>query len=206
MIVFYIGGSPCSGKSTIAKMIASRYGLYYYKLDDRLEDYMKKAAGALKPRCKSYFAMTPDQIWMRTPKIQFEDEVGIYQEIFEYAMYDIKKLDVSSPVITEGTGFMPDLMKQAGVQTNEYVCIVPTIDFQIEKYSKREWVPYILEGCGDKKIAFDNWMKRDIMFAKYTAETAEKFGYKVMWTDGSVSPDTMLDKVKNVFNCDMAKY
>lgn len=192
MKVYYIGGSPCSGKSTLAEMIATKYGFYYYKLDDKIEEHMKKAAEALKPRCKAYSGMTPEQVWMRTPEIQFKDEIGIYQEIFDYALFDLEKLNSSTPVITEGAGFMPELMKKVGIRINEYICIVPTCDFQIEKYSKRERVPYVLEGCSDKEKAFDNWMKRDIMFAKYAAENAEKYGYEVMWTDGRNSPSVML--------------
>ena len=34
MKVYYIGGSPCSGKSTVAKVLAAQYGLVYFKSDD----------------------------------------------------------------------------------------------------------------------------------------------------------------------------
>ena len=33
MTVYYIGGSPCSGKSTVAEALAARYGLTYFKAD-----------------------------------------------------------------------------------------------------------------------------------------------------------------------------
>lgn len=33
---YYIGGSPCSGKSTIAEIPSKRYDLYYFKVDDFL--------------------------------------------------------------------------------------------------------------------------------------------------------------------------
>ena len=28
---YYIGGSPCSGKSTIAEIVSKKYDLYYFK-------------------------------------------------------------------------------------------------------------------------------------------------------------------------------
>lgn len=37
--VYILGGSPCSGKSTIAGMLQKEYGFYYYKVDDDLETY-----------------------------------------------------------------------------------------------------------------------------------------------------------------------
>lgn len=198
MKVYYIGGSPCSGKSTVAKMISKKYEFFYYKLDARLDEHMKLAAKNDKPRCKAYFGMIPEQVWMRKPEIQFDDEVYIYREIFEYALKDIAMLNVPV-VITEGAGFLPELMKQAGVGESEYICITPTRDFQIEKYSKRKWVPYVLEGCTDKQAAFENWMERDAMFAIYAAETAEKIGYKTFWTDGMCNPSYMLNMIEKAF-------
>ena len=35
--LYIIGGSPCSGKSTIAEMIAEKYDFNYFKVDDYLE-------------------------------------------------------------------------------------------------------------------------------------------------------------------------
>ena len=32
MKTYFIGGSPCSGKSTVAEMLSEKYGFYYYKL------------------------------------------------------------------------------------------------------------------------------------------------------------------------------
>lgn len=199
MKVYYIGGSPCSGKSTVAEMIASKFGLYYYRLDDKLDAHMRMAANASKPRCMAYFKMTPEQIWMRTPEIQFDDAVEIYREIFEYAMSDIEILKANTPAIAEGSGFMPELIKQSGVTSNTYVCIVPAPKFQLYNYAKRPYIPYILEGCNDKETAFANWMKRDCLFAEYSAQTASKAGYQVIWIDGVVSPDGILDFVENIF-------
>lgn len=41
---YYIGGSPCSGKSTIAEILSERYDLYYFKVDDFLDKYTKMGA------------------------------------------------------------------------------------------------------------------------------------------------------------------
>ena len=44
MQIYYIGGSPCSGKSTAAEALANEYGLRYLKVDDYLDKYMSMAA------------------------------------------------------------------------------------------------------------------------------------------------------------------
>ena len=42
--IYYIGGSPCCGKSTIAKMISEKYRFQYFKADDYLENFIKNGA------------------------------------------------------------------------------------------------------------------------------------------------------------------
>ncbi len=37
MAVYFIGGSPCSGKSTVARALSARYDLTYFKVDDHLD-------------------------------------------------------------------------------------------------------------------------------------------------------------------------
>lgn len=90
---------------------------------------------------------------------------------------------------------MPRLMKQENISDSRYICITPTKEFQVEHYKKREWIPYILEGCSDKEKAFENWMNRDALFAEDVRKQCEAANYKSMITDGTVSIDEMLKKV-----------
>ena len=39
--IYWIGGSPCSGKSSIAELLCKEFGFNYYKCDDHLDRYMK---------------------------------------------------------------------------------------------------------------------------------------------------------------------
>jgi len=71
--IYYIGGSPCSGKSTIAEMLAIEYGFAYYKLDDYLWTYMEQAATDGKPLSTLQLAMNFEQMWMRSPGLQAQD-------------------------------------------------------------------------------------------------------------------------------------
>lgn len=44
MDICYIGGSPCSGKSTVAQALAEQYGIAGFKADDYLEDFTTQGA------------------------------------------------------------------------------------------------------------------------------------------------------------------
>lgn len=63
----------------------------------------------------------------------------------------------------EGAAFLPALMRYIGVDEENYVCIVPTEEFQYFHYKQRPWVPHVLEGCSNNELAFENWMKRDAL-------------------------------------------
>ena len=82
--LYIIGGSPCSGKSTIAEMIAEKYDFNYFKVDDYLEQYMKKAQEDGKPLSARAMQMSPEETWMRSPRLQTEEELEIYREIVTY--------------------------------------------------------------------------------------------------------------------------
>ena len=108
MDVYYIGGSPCSGKSTVAELIAKEYGLYYFKVDDFTENYVMRGAEKNKSICRKQKGMTPEQIWMRSPEEQNIEELQFYREIFEFILEDISKIDSANGIITEGAAFLPD--------------------------------------------------------------------------------------------------
>ena len=195
--VLFIGGSPCSGKSTVAERISREYGAYYFKVDDFLDQFTHNAAKKGCPACKNSVTMTPDEIWMREPLIQCEDEFLIYDEISELVFEYLEKIDADF-IVTEGAAYTPNVMMKHGKK--EYISIIPTPDFQISHYKEREWVPYILEGCSDKQHAFHNWMERDILFAEQVKAECEENAVPCIVNDGTRTQDEMFSIIKELFN------
>lgn len=195
MNVFYIGGSPCSGKSTIAEALSERYGLHYFKVDDHLDRYMQLAADDRKPYCRKALSLTPEQIWIRQPIVQCEEELRIYEEIFEYILADLENIDSQNGIITEGAAYLPALTKTAGIPLERYISITPTKEFQVFHYSKREWVSYVLAECSNKEKAFANWMDRDALFAQAVQQQCAELGYVSVINDGKLPVDALMDKV-----------
>lgn len=183
--IYFIGGSPCSGKSTVAEQIIKHFDFVYYKIDDYLETYMSYGARDKKPICLKQQQLSCDEIWMRDPIIQAEEEWQFYDEIFEYVMEDIQRLSKDKTIIAEGAAFKPDLMKQLGVLEENYICIIPSRDFQIEKYQQRDWIGYVIGECTNSKKAFENWMERDILFAQQIQMKCNVLGYTCLINDGT---------------------
>ena len=203
MSIYYIGGSPCSGKSTAAEAIAERYGFHYFKVDDHLDRYMQLAAEDGKPCCARIAQMSPEEIWMRDPAVQCEEELQIYREIFPYVMAELEEAAAKGNVITEGAALLPELVKQMNIPCHQYLAITPVKAFQVFHYKKREWVPYVLAECSDRERAFDNWMERDALFAGAVQRQCEVLGYASIINDGTVLPEQMLNWVMAHFGLEM---
>lgn len=193
--IYYIGGSPCSGKSTVAEIIADKFGFHYYKVDDYLESFTIKGAKMHYPICTKQLKLSPEQIWMRDSVLQNEEEVQYYHEIFEFIQTDLLKFQKPRPIITEGAAYLPQLMHQHNVTKKRYIAITPTKEFQISRYKEREWVSHVLEGCSDTKKAFENWMDRDMLFAHEVRRQCQVLNYSSILIDGAVAVNKIVSLI-----------
>lgn len=197
MEVYYIGGSPCSGKSTVAEALASQYGLTYFKVDDCLDDFTARGADMGLPICQHILHMSAEETWMRPPVVQCREELDYYREILPFVMEKLALL-AAPRVITEGAAYLPSLMKDAA----HYIAITPSREFQLSRYRERPWVPYVLQECTDKGAAFANWMERDALFAEEVRRQCDHFGLPHLLTDGSIAPEERLRQAAAHFGLD----
>ena len=200
---YFIGGSPCSGKSTAAEILSREYGLYYFKVDDFLEKYMELGAQDGLPLCKKIAGMSAEQIWMREAQLQCREEFGIYEEIFDYILADLDQLNSANGILTEGAAYVPRLFKRLGLPGGRYIAVTPTPEFQIDHYRQRAFVPYVLADCPDKEQAFRNWMYRDILYAQEVRRQCREEGYSVITNDGSIPMDELAGSIAARFGLKM---
>lgn len=195
MEIYYIGGSPCSGKSTVAEALAERCSMAYFKADDHLEEFTARGAAAGLPVCRQILHMSAEETWMRPPQVQCQEEFDYYREIAPFAAE--KLAEISAPrIIAEGAAFLPTLMPDAAY----YMAIIPSREFQFSHYQERPWVPLVLRDCSDKDAAFSNWMERDALFAEEIQRQCTQLGLACLVTDGSVSPEKRLKQVAAHFH------
>lgn len=76
---------------------------------------------------------------------------------------------------------------------------MPTKDFQMFHYSKRQFANDILSQCENPNDAFENWMKRDAQFANIIFNDANKLGMKTFRVDGNSSIEEMVTKGEEHF-------
>lgn len=193
--MFWIGGSPCSGKSTIAEMLINKYGYKYYKCDDHLDDYIKTGVKDKITIMEKFNSMNLDETWLRDVDEQVNDEILFYNEAFKFVLKDLRVNSSMQKTIVEGAGLMPHLIEAYGISSKRYVSIIPTKEFQVEKYSLREWVKEYLKNCSDPEKAFSNWMERDAKFAQKVRTDAEDRRQMLIINDGKKSIENIFSEI-----------
>ena len=194
VMLYMIGGSPCSGKSTLASLLSRKYDLLHIKLDDLVDEMMSQASVDSRPICLLRQDRNPEQIWMRNPEEMADEEWRFYEEIFPYVKSCLIK-DQDKALLVEGAGLLPHLIKSLEEPAVSYLCLTPTADFQKKHYKQREWVSYVLEGTSNPEQAFENWMQRDILFAQMVRKEAMELGYPSLIADGSQSEKQTVEEV-----------
>ncbi len=184
--VFWVGGSPCSGKSSITEMLAEKHGLRIYKCDEAFWEHAKRVDPVAHPTFHRLTHMTWDEIWMRSVAVQIADEFACYREQFGMIVDDLLALLRSARIIAEGAALLPDLVSGLLPDRSRAVWVIPTESFQRKHYTpeKRPFVNDILAHCQDPTRAFANWMDRDVGFAKRVAERAQALDLEVLTVDG----------------------
>ena len=200
--IYYIGGSPCCGKSTISEMISQKYDFNYYRVDDDLFDFIEKGAAEGDELLSRISVMSADELWLREPIVLHKEELMVYDKLFPYFVSKIRAFDKSKPLIVEGNALLPELMKKLGVNKSDYVCITPTKEFQIEQYQKREWVDDYLADSSDKLQAFANWMDRDALFAEVVRKQGRNLEYTGFIVDGTISISQMFNIIVKALGID----
>jgi hypothetical protein len=185
--IYWIGGSPCSGKSSIATMIAAKYGWGYYSCDEAFYRHLKLIDASAQPVFSRVMGLSQEELWMRPVERQLRDELQIYHEEFPFILADLLALDPTQPVIAEGAALRAELVQPLLLDAQHYIAIVPTPQFQLEHYSKRDWIQEHLSACSDPQQAFRNWMERDIRFARHVHADADARGLKCMVVDGGTT-------------------
>ena len=85
------------------------------------------------------------------------------------------------------------------IPSRRYISITPTKEFQVFHFRKREFVPYVLDGCRDMEKAFGNWMGRDILFAQEVQKQCRENQYVSIINDGNIGIDEMAERVAGHF-------
>ena len=197
--VYWLGGAPCSGKSSVADMLIAKYGWYLYRCDEAYERHISIVTPEDQPVFSQLSTLTGDALWMRPLAQQISEEICLYQEEFPLILDDLLALPKTTPVLVEGAALLPHLVAPHLVACHQALWMVPVPEFQMKYYTQRAWAQEIVATCTYPEQAFANWMQRDISFAAYVAQKALEREFFLIRVDGSHSLEESVEVVERPF-------
>lgn len=190
--MYWICGSPCAGKSSIAALLAARHGLVHFERDAGTDRRLARMAASPPPAFAELTELGTCERLARPPHWQASREVSFYHEQFDFLLEEIP---ASPRVLIEGADLLPELLWRIGVPPERAIWVVPTPEFQLSTYRRRDWVAPYMKDCADPAQAFAYWMRRDILFARHVRQQAAALGGTVVVVDGSRSVAEIADLI-----------
>lgn len=193
--VLWIGGPPGSGKSTIAKRIARRYGLRWYNADSHTWEHRDRALRDRHPAALRWEAMAPYERWVTTTPAEMV-ELSLNLERGPMIVDDLQRLPASPLILAEGSTVLPELVASGIADRSRAVWLVPTPELQRARLEERGGAP---AGDSDAKRARENVTQLWLLIAAEIERQARECSVTVLPVDGSRTVDEMVAAVEKLF-------
>lgn len=190
--VLWIGGATDSGKTSVARALAEKYGWQQYHLDryDRevAPGHWARINPVRQPHMTAHIAKSMDDRWVNTsPAEMLGRWLEIARERFEMVLEDLGGLPATPMVVAEGYGLLPELVAPLISSTHQAIWLVSNEAFKRETYLRR--VERGEKGAhqperSDPERARENHIGRDLLIGEYVRERAEALGLRVVTIDG----------------------
>lgn len=201
-LALWIGGGQWAGKSTIARLLAVRYGLtaYHYDYHDarahndrRLARRVALGEPATDP--------DPETVWVDpTPEEMAAQTLATFPIRFGWALDDLRALVSGRPIIAEGWGLRPELVASIVDSPRRMIVMVPTPEFRHHQLGALPRAGSFGHEVSDPVRAQQNRLDRDRLVADDAARTARRLGIRVIDVDGTHNADVVADLVADHFS------
>jgi hypothetical protein len=198
--IYWLGGSPCAGKSSVARQIAQRYEIELYSVDEAFAAHQARFDPRQHPTITRWLAASWDERWMQAPEVLLTEAIACYSEHFSLILEDVLKLN--RPALVEGTAILPALAAGWIGAPRQALWMVPSPAFQREHYARRPWARQAVNDCRDPQAAFENWMERDIRFGAWIQQENARLGLTTLVVDGQRSLEETTGWVAEFFGYD----
>jgi 2-phosphoglycerate kinase len=197
--ILWLGGSPCAGKSTVAALLARRFGLDLYRVDEAFERHASRLDAARQPALVRWCAASADERWLQPIDALLSEAIACYREHWRMVLEDVVARQETRPLLVEGTALLPAEVARVVPHRGRALWLVADPDFQRRHYRERAWAWGVVASSDDPERAFENWMERDVRFASWVAAEADALGQRWLTVDGGRTVDEVAAAVAEAF-------
>lgn len=194
--VYWIGGGSGAGKSTIARRLATRYGLRVYDTDEGMADHARRIPAGAAPYLDRFKSMDMDERWVnRSPAAMLETFHWFRGEGFDLIVADLLHQAAGTAVIAEGFRLLPHLVAPLLADPSQAVWLLPTPEFREAAFDSRGTAWEIARKTSDPERAQRNLLERDRMFTERLVEETKRLDLPAIAIDTAMSEEELTDRV-----------
>lgn len=186
--VRWLGGGSGAGKSTVARQLASGYGLRLYSCDESIAEHARRASAAAAPLLQAFLAMDMDERWVnRTPEEMYQTFPWFHGEGFGLMLEDLLALPEAPSIIVEGFRLLPRLVAPLLSQPHQAAWLVPTPAFRQSAFDARGFTWELPNKTSNPEHALSNLLLRDQLFTDEVARQARAAHLQLIEVDGRLT-------------------
>ncbi|RUT41365.1 hypothetical protein EJP82_23665 [Paenibacillus anaericanus] len=198
--ILWIGGSPDSGKSTIARYIVQKYNLSYYDYDGN-EDRHHEEISAHSVGVEEILSSTMEDNWVYiTPDELLHRANASFRGRFPMVVRDLSAMNADNPILAEGFGLTPQLVAPFLGNSNQAIWLVSDGHFKMTSAKKRRKLSGEFKTSDMENAALENLHKRDMLIDAQIREEANQLGLEVIEVKSSVPFEVAVKLVEKHFD------
>ena len=194
MNILWIGGSTDAGKTSLARVLATRFGCELYEYD-RADATHHEALAAQHQDVRAFMLASPDARWVTpTPEQLHRRAMRSFRLRWPLLLAELAELPQGPrrPVVIEGFGLLPDLVRPLMDNPRQGLWLLPTEAFRRDSWLRRR-KPGFRHEVSDPDRAADNLWTRDLELADTIERQARRLELKLLVNDGSLTADQLAD-------------
>jgi 2-phosphoglycerate kinase len=199
--VYWLGGGSGAGKSTVARRLATTYGLQLYSTDDAMADHGRRCEPEACPFLTAFKEMDMDERWLnRSPELMLETFHWYRGEAFGLIVEDLLALPADQGVIVEGFRLLPRLVKPLLKSNGQAAWLIPTPEFRLAAFTTRGTLMDIAGETSAPSRALENLLRRDDMFTSRLEREVKDEGLPIINVGSVMSVDDLTSRVTELFD------
>lgn len=206
--VLWIGGPPDCGKTTVADILAEKYRLQSYHLDQHEMEHIHRSDPNLHPETFKLGKKLEELdelaqlewLWVnRTPIEMAESAMASWSDRFPLVLEDLLTMPKNGPIIAEGPGFFPEIILPLISNPHQAIWMLPSEAFKRSSHIRRGKGERRAQVLGDPEIAQRNHIERDLLIAERYRRSTCELELPLIVVDGSQSVNEVLAEVEAHF-------
>jgi len=193
--VRWLAGGTGSGKTTLARTLAHRYGVSVYDGDAAERSYLARCTVEAQPRLLALAAMSVRQRWLdRSPSEIFAAMPSLHGETFGFVVDDVLASDPAVVLLVDDFRTLPREVAPLLSWPGQAVFLVPTPEFRRAALSARYADPARARadwGELDLATVLEARLARDALWDSEIVRQARELDLPLRVVDGNRSVDEL---------------